>query len=77
MGLRGRSGRAENLAPPPGFDPGLPSPSSVAIPTKLPGPHSKYSELLKLLLQFHMGPFVNVRCIYQNISKYILSLNTF
>ena len=36
---QGRSGRAENLAP-PGFDPGPSSPSSVAIPTKLPGPQN-------------------------------------
>ena len=32
-GLDGRK-----ISPPPGFDPGLPSPYSVAIPTELPGP---------------------------------------
>ena len=27
--------------PPPGFDPGPSSPKSVAIPTELPGPHTR------------------------------------
>ena len=35
-GLDGRK-----IASPPGFDPGLSSPYSVAIPTKLPGPRMK------------------------------------
>jgi len=28
------------VSPPPGFDPGRSSPSSVATPTELPGPHT-------------------------------------
>ena len=39
-GPQGRSGQAENLAP-PGFDPGPSSPQTVAIPTELPGPYKK------------------------------------
>jgi hypothetical protein len=35
-GPQDRSGRAENLAPPTGFDPGPSSPYSYAIPTELP-----------------------------------------
>ena len=33
-GLDGRK-----ISSPPGFDPGLSNPESVAIPTELPGPH--------------------------------------
>jgi len=34
-GLNGRK-----ILSPPGFDPGLFSPQSIAIPTELPGPHT-------------------------------------
>jgi hypothetical protein len=34
-----RSGLDGRKISPPGFDPGLSSPQSVAIPTELPGPH--------------------------------------
>jgi hypothetical protein len=41
---------AENLAPPPGFDPWTVQPgSSVAIPTELPGPQYIYNTSSKLI----------------------------
>jgi len=35
------------ISSPPGFDPGLSSSYSVAIPTELPGPHTNTDSVVK------------------------------
>ena len=75
-GLYGRK-----ISSPPGFDPGLSNPQSVAIPTKLPGPHyvciyiyiyiythtHTHSDMMALEFSFHFNDTVSTAQISNRI----------
>ena len=62
---------AENLAPPPGFDPRTTQPYPVAIPTELPGPAVIYTGpkillytfLSKMIICF-LSLFVSIKTVW-------------
>ena len=69
-GLDGRK-----ISSPPGFDPGPPSPYSVAIPTELPGPDTNsYANLshdtLFIIQYVYISVCAIVSCVSHNRSSF-------
>jgi len=66
-GLDGRK-----ISSPPGFDPGPSSPSSIAIPTELPGPHRVIiSDIYIYIHSIYIHIYVYIVFVMENDMMYI------